>query len=78
MCGHQMQAQRSQQRLCWSTYRGGEPQGNSDLESRRNKTTFGGRRNGEEVGLVVAAVRTAEETRWAEKSVRKFSLQRAS
>lgn len=66
MYRHQMQHQRSQQSL-----RAGPLTSEvsrkaihfSDLESRRHKTGFGGRRNGEEAGLVVAAVRAAEETR---------------
>lgn len=49
----------------------------SDLESRRNKTAFGDRRNEEEVKLVVPAVRIAEEVRRAEKTVRKRSLHSA-
>ena len=49
----------------------------SDLESRRNKAAFGDRRNEEEVKLAVPAVRTAEEARKAEKTVRKLSLQSA-
>lgn len=77
MCKYRVPRQRSQCSLSWTTYRGGEPRGNSGLESRRNKTALRGRRNEEEVRLVVATVRAAEEIRKAgyqgEGSVRNAS-----